>query len=120
MPAPDPRHRTQEQSIKARKHQLFETDEDHPHAEARRSFAQCLRDTPAAPLTPPLKMGLWAVGVLVILLLLVALFQSVNRKPRPQRRPAAAAALPGRGPRFSAEGLDAVGGAVYTPWTLTG
>lgn len=81
--APDhPHPRTQEQSIKARKHQLFETDEA-VAAGPRQSFAECLRQTPAAPLSGPLKAGLWAVGTLVIFLLAAALATSGNRKPRP-------------------------------------
>lgn len=87
MPAPEPHYRTQEQSIKARKHQLFETDEDHSQSAPRRSFAQCLRETPADPLSPTLKTSLWVVGTLVVLLLLAALAQSVTRKPRPRPRP---------------------------------
>jgi len=91
--APDPPHqRTQEQSIKARKHQLFESDEQ-VAAGPRQSFADCLRQTPATPLSAPVKAGLWAVGTLVILLLAAALATSGNRKPRPAPK---AQALPDR------------------------
>ena len=90
MAPPDPHHRTQEQSIKARKHQLFESD-DHATQTggSSRSFADCLRETPADPLSPALKVGLWVVGVLVILLLLAAFARVGTRKPRPKPNPTA-------------------------------
>jgi len=89
MAAPDPHHRTQEQSIKARKHQLFDSDE---HAEfgPHRSFAECLRETPAAPLSPAIKVILWVVGTLVIAILLLAFVKVGTRKPRGRATPSAA------------------------------
>lgn len=95
MPVPDPYSRTQEQSIKARKHELFEdpTDE-HPSlgSAPRRSFAECLRDTPARPLDPSVRIGLWAIGVLVVLLLLAA-FAKVGSRPSKHRPTPAALRL---------------------------
>jgi hypothetical protein len=83
--APDPQ-RTQEQSIKARKHQLFEADEpvrsetDGP----RQSFQDCLKTTPAEPLSTPIKALLWVMGTVVILLLIIALATGGPRKPKPK------------------------------------
>jgi hypothetical protein len=74
---------TQEQSIKARKHELYEDDE--PDASGpRRSFQECLRTTPADPLPTLLKGLLWTVGTIVILLLIAALVTGGNKKPRPK------------------------------------
>jgi len=80
--APDPHPRTQEQSIKARKHQLFESDE-HDQFGPRRSFAECLRETPAAPMPLAIKALLWVVGSLVVLILLLAFAKVGTKKPRP-------------------------------------
>lgn len=87
MAPPDPHQRTQEQSIKARKHQLFEADDRSGEDGPRRSFADVVRSTPAAPLSPALRATLWVVGALVILLLLAAFAKVGTRKPKP--RPAA-------------------------------
>jgi hypothetical protein len=96
--APDPQ-RTQEQSIKARKHQLFEADEPDPATGPRRSFQECLRTTPADPLSTLLKALLWIIGTIVILLLIVALVTGGPRKPKPKRvtglAPPAAPVRPG-------------------------
>ena len=78
-----PDQRTQEQSIKARKHQLFEVDERPTLATGpRRSFQDCLRQTPAEPLSTPLKALLWTVGTIVILLLALALATGGQKKPK--------------------------------------
>ncbi len=78
--------RSQEQSIRARKHQLFESDE-HPDLAGgpRRPFKECLKTTPANPLSPAIKGLLWVVGSLVILLLAAALVTSSHKKPRPAK-----------------------------------
>jgi hypothetical protein len=82
--APDPPHqRTQEQSIKARKHQLFEADEPLDSG-PRRPFKECLRTTPADPLSTPLKALLWTLGTVVVLLLIFALAKSGTRTPKPK------------------------------------
>ena len=92
--APDPpQQRTQEQSIKARKHQLFEADEP-LDAGPRRSFRECLRTTPATPLSPPLKALLWTTGTIVVLLLIVALATGGNKKPKPRPNNASAPTSP--------------------------
>ena len=93
MAPPDPHQRTQEQSIKARKHQLFESDES-TESGPRQSFAETLRTTPADPLSPPIKAGLWVLGTLVILLLLAAFAKVGTKKPTPKKRPATALVAP--------------------------
>ncbi len=81
----EPQQRTQEQSIKARKHQLFEVDEPLDASTGpRRSFQECLRTTPADPLSTPLKALLWTLGTVVILLLIAALATGGARKPKPK------------------------------------
>jgi hypothetical protein len=79
--APDhPHQRTQEQSIKARKHQLYEDDEPIRTAGPRKSFQDCLRERPADPLSPLVKGILWVVGSVVILLLVAALATGGGKK----------------------------------------
>ncbi len=82
--APEPQ-RTQEQSIKARKRDLF--DADTPSVDEsgpRRSFQDCLKATPADPLSALVKAALWVVGTVVILLLVAALATGGKKKPRPR------------------------------------
>jgi len=79
-----PDQRTQEQSIKARKHDLYD-DEPDLSTGPRRPFRDCLRETPADPLSTPIKALLWAVGTIVILLLIAALVTGGNKKPKPRR-----------------------------------
>ncbi len=80
-----PQPRSQEQSIRARKHSLYE-DDDLPGLDGpRRSFRECLRTTPAAPLPTLVKALLWVVGILVILLLAAALVASGHKKPKPAK-----------------------------------
>jgi hypothetical protein len=89
--APDPHHRTQEQSIKARKHQLFE-DEDLASASGPSlPFPELLRVTPAEPLSPAIKALLWVVGTLVVLMLLAALLNAGGGRKAP-KTPAASVA----------------------------
>jgi hypothetical protein len=62
----------QDQSIKARKFQLF--DEGKPEEGGPlRPFAEYVRQTPAASLSPVVKASLWATGVLAILLFIAAM-----------------------------------------------
>ncbi|WP_435016371.1 hypothetical protein TA3x_003937 [Tundrisphaera sp. TA3] len=78
--SPDPHApRTQEQSIKARKHQLFE-DDDVVSSGPSLPFPELLKVTPAEPLSPAIKALLWVVGSLVVLMLLAALLTSGGRK----------------------------------------
>lgn len=88
MPAHHDHHEAQDRSIKARKNQLFEADE--VESGPRRSFAQALRETPAAPLDPVSRGALWAVGVVVVLLLLAAFARVGTRKPKARPKPVAA------------------------------
>lgn len=74
--APD-HQRTQEQSIKARKHQLFEADS--VDVGPRATFREVLRRTPADPLSTPVKAILWAIGIVVLLLLVGALIKAGAR-----------------------------------------
>ena len=76
----DRHHETQEQSIKARKHQLFEADAP-VEVGSGRSFKEFLRTTPATPFSGLIKATLWAAGVVVILVLVAALFKTFNRPP---------------------------------------
>lgn len=75
--------RTQEQSIKARKHQLFEDEEPVGGGGSSVPFEELLRTTPAEPLSGPVKAMLWAIGVVVALLLAASLLTSgKSRAPR--------------------------------------
>ena len=102
MPPPDRPQRTQEQSIKARKHQLFESDEHSGEHSPRQTFADLLRATPADPLAPGVRAALWVVGALVIVILLAAFLKVGTRAPRPHARPAAPLAPAGPGGASSA------------------
>jgi hypothetical protein len=74
--------------MKAKTHRLFEKDEPVASSSGpRRSFEECLRTTPADPLSPVLKAALWVVGTLVVLLLIAALATGGGKKPG--RAPAA-------------------------------
>ena len=73
-----------EPPMKPKTHRLFEEDEPAGSlAGPRRSFQECLRTTPADPLSPGLKAALWAVGTVVVLLLIAALATGGARKPKP-------------------------------------
>lgn len=63
----------QDQSIKARKTQLFD---ENPLDEslATQSFAHYLKSTPPAPLASWVRIALWALGAVVLLLFLAAIF----------------------------------------------
>lgn len=90
-PAPDPSPPSsaipreavehQDQSIKVRKSQLFEPTE-HTNGVVIKPFPTYLRATPPAPLAPGIKAALWAVGVLVGLLFLAAMFLGRGAAPR--------------------------------------
>lgn len=72
----------QDQSIKARKVQLFDDGKSEEVIEVRRPFSYYVNRTPAAPLSPATKASLVAAGVLVVLLLLAALFIGPHHRPR--------------------------------------
>ena len=63
----------QDQSIKARKNQLFEVakpDDGVSHV----PFRVYLKDTPPAPMSTPMKAALWSVAVVAGLLFLAAIW----------------------------------------------
>ena len=114
MAASNPPDRTQEQSIKARKHQLFGADDDQARSGPRPTFAELLRVTPADPLSPLTKGILWTVGALVILLLLAAFATVATRtraRPRPRPRPAETVSLGHSQPR-----IDCAVGVARSTW----
>src|SRR4051812_22440445 len=75
---------SQEQSIKERKQELFA--EEPVLVEHRESFETYLKTTPAAPLSGLARGILWAVGVLVVLLLVAALWNGWSTRPARARR----------------------------------
>ena len=75
---------SQEQSIKERKQELFA--EEPVLVEHRESFETYLKTTPPAPLSGLAKGILWAVGVLVVLLLIAALSSGRARVPAARPR----------------------------------
>jgi hypothetical protein len=82
----------QERSIKERDQELFVEKADHRTAVPQvKPFPIYLRETPASPISPPVKAVLWVVGVGVLLLFCVALWRS-QRPPRPHNQGAARAA----------------------------
>jgi hypothetical protein len=67
-PEMQPHRETQEQSIKARKTELFEEESRDGEGGPVRPFRAYLETTPAAPLSLGVKASLWSAGVLVGLL----------------------------------------------------
>ena len=95
-PAPAARRETQEQSIKARKHELFAAEES-PLGPSK-PFGQYILETPPSPLLLTDKMMLGGVAALVLLLLVVALVSAFRPRPAPsvpEPSPASAPAKPG-------------------------
>lgn len=76
--------REQEQSIKARKREIFEEEQNFG---PRKPFSEYLESTEAFPLTTAQKALLWGVGILVVLLLLAALMTMPAPRSRPHRTP---------------------------------
>ena len=76
--APPEVQEQQDQSIKARKYQLFEEHEQ--TGGAVKPFTEYVRATPPAALSPVMKAVLWGVGALVVLLFLAAFL--VGRPPK--------------------------------------
>lgn len=70
---PNEAHESPDQSIKARKFQLFEQVNTEGAFKAK-AFAEYVKATPPAPMNPGVKAALWAVAVLVALLFLASLF----------------------------------------------
>ncbi|SIO30430.1 hypothetical protein SAMN05444166_3631 [Singulisphaera sp. GP187] len=87
--------REQEQSIKARKREIFEEEQSFG---PRKPFADYLARTEATPLSTGQKAVLWGVGALVVLLLLAALLTMPAPTSGPhQSSPAKGAAAPAAG-----------------------
>lgn len=76
----------QDASMKAHKTQLFEADEP-VDVGSGRPFRQFLIETPAEPLPLWVKAALWAAGVIVGLLLILALWRI--SQPRTPKAPGA-------------------------------
>jgi hypothetical protein len=88
--------REQEQSIKARKREIFE-EEQRDAGPPRRPFSEYMAKTPPAPLSAGQKAALGAVGALVVLLLLAALLTMPG--PKIPRRAGSGAGTPAAGGR---------------------
>ncbi len=71
--------REEDQSIRDRKRQLYGGDEEAlapSELGGRKTFADYVHETPAAPLSNGVKAILWVTGVIVVLLLAVALLRA--------------------------------------------
>ena len=75
----------QDQSIKARKHQLFEKQENLVELASVKRFSEYVDDRPPAPLSPALKAALIGLGAVVALLFLAALFGGRGARPAKPR-----------------------------------
>jgi hypothetical protein len=89
---PSERHNIPEQelSIKKREQELFvEPEETELPTAPAKPFAVYLQSTPAAPVSKPVKVLLWVVGVVVLVLLFVSLWR-VQKPSRAKLRARAA------------------------------
>ena len=75
-------HEKTEQSIKARKHELY-AEETHADTGPQKPLSAYLKDTPPTPLSLTSKIILWAVAILVGLLFFAALLAPRTQPPRP-------------------------------------
>ena len=82
---PGEAHEHTDQSIKARKGQLFEAKTSTEVTSKSKTFTECVKDTPPTPMSPAVKAALWGVAVLVVLLFLGALFGGRSRGNKPSR-----------------------------------
>jgi hypothetical protein len=71
----------QEQSIKARKNELFV--EEQVQTGPQKKLRDYLKDTPAAPLSKQVKMMLWGSAAPVVLLFVAALLVPSRSRPKP-------------------------------------
>jgi hypothetical protein len=112
MPSESRNMPEQEQSIKARAHELYVESLRPETPKSVKPFPVVLRETPAVPLSAPTKTLLWIVGIIVVLMFLAALWRVSSRHGlRHQTRAAAPTAktamlhvpceLPDRGSRGS-------------------
>jgi hypothetical protein len=84
----------QDQSIKARKRQLFEEREPVRDGSATQPFSVYLRATAGAPMSQGAKVVIWTLAVVVVLLFLAALFGPRPTRPRAGPRVSTAPAFP--------------------------
>ena len=102
-PAPKEIVEQQDQSIKARKNQLFEA-QARDNAGGLKPFTVYLHQTPPTPMLPGVKVALWALAAVVALLFLGALLSGGRRRTtarggtqvQPAARVIAAAGSPSR------------------------
>src|SRR5689334_5935354 len=69
----------QEHSIKARSHELFVEEAPVGSSMATKPFHVYLRETPAHPLSPAIKVIFWVLGLVVAGLFLLALWRVSQR-----------------------------------------
>jgi hypothetical protein len=90
----------QERSIKDREQELFvEEREEPPPRPPVKPFAIYLRETPADPIVPEVKVILWVVGVVVLVVFVAALWRmqrGSRTRPRASPKPAAVSFQSGR------------------------
>ena len=94
----DEHRQTQEQSIKARKHQIFDDVVPAVSSGSSKPFKEFLRETPAAPLSGGMKAALWAVGAVVALLLVAALMKGMGGAKGGPKPAGKSASAPSEGP----------------------
>jgi hypothetical protein len=77
MPAEGRHLPEQELSIKAREHELYvkRLPREHEGARASKPFPVYLRETPALPLSPLAKTGLWVAGAIVVALFVLSIWR---------------------------------------------
>lgn len=69
----------QEHSIKARSHELYVEEDLTGSSMATKPFQVYLRETPAHPLSPAIKVIFWVLGLVVAVLFLLALWRVWQR-----------------------------------------
>jgi len=90
MPPPTPKpadRESDEQSIKARKNQIFEARAAEVEVGGAKPFSAYVKATPPAPLSASTKAALAGLGVLIALLFLATLMAEPPHKPAAIDRP---------------------------------
>jgi hypothetical protein len=90
---------SQDQSIKARKHELFEDEQHGSQQGPLKAFSEYLEETPAAPLAGSDKAVLGAVGTLVLLLFFAAISTMIQGPGTPWPSAISRTASSGSSPR---------------------
>ena len=90
---------SQDQSIKARKHELFEDEKQGSQQGSLKAFSEYLEDIPAAPLSGSDKAVLGAVGTLVLLLFFAAIATVIQGPGTPWPSAISRTASSGSSPR---------------------